>query len=204
LKELAAFKKLAHLELSGAQVTDESLRVLCDLGLVHTLGQTRPRWRDPVPKTDAEVVALDLSGAGLTDGGMKELARLKNLTFLDVRKTQVSGAGLRDLAPLKKLVTLHLDREQMTDATLHNLRAAGLLHALADAKAKGNARPRSADEVHVLTLNGTLTDAGLLELVGLKNLTELHLVQTNVSDAGITRLRKALPECRIFIDMPAP
>jgi internalin A len=37
----------------------------------------------------------------------------------------------------------------------------------------------------------------LKELVALKNLTDLGLFRTNVTDAGVNELRKALPKCKI-------
>jgi len=42
-----------------------------------------------------------------------------------------------------------------------------------------------------------VTDAGLKELAGLKQLTTLNLLGTQVTDAGRKELQKALPECDI-------
>jgi hypothetical protein len=49
-----------------------------------------------------------------------------------------------------------------------------------------------------LDLNGTkVTDAGLKELAGLKNLKLLFLFDAPVTPAGIAELKKALPGCKI-------
>jgi hypothetical protein len=37
----------------------------------------------------------------VTDAGLKELAPLKNLTYLNLGSTQVTNAGLKELATLK-------------------------------------------------------------------------------------------------------
>ena len=53
--------------------------------------------------------------------------------------------------------------------------------------------------LHTLHLGGTkVTDRGLKELVGLKNLHTLDLSFTAVTDAGLAELQKALPACKII------
>ena len=42
-----------------------------------------------------------------------------------------------------------------------------------------------------------ITDAGLAGLKGLTNLGSLNLENTQVTDAGVAELRKALPNCSI-------
>ena len=45
-----------------------------------------------------------------------------------------------------------------------------------------------------------VTDAGAKELLALKGLTYLDLTRTQVTDAGMKELRKALPGCSILPD----
>ena len=53
--------------------------------------------------------------------------------------------------------------------------------------------------LHTLNLNFTpVTDAGLKELADLKNLHTLDLSFTAVTDAGLAELQKALPACKII------
>jgi hypothetical protein len=42
-----------------------------------------------------------------------------------------------------------------------------------------------------------VTDAGLEHLAGLKNLAQLNLKGTAVTDQGIAKLKAALPNCNI-------
>ena len=84
---------------------------------------------------------------------------------------------------------------------------------------RGNIAPVSFDTEHVsavetlsqlkslkvlrylfdLDLSGTtITDAELVHLNGIPNLTCLNLQETTITDAGVTELQKALPNCYIF------
>jgi len=42
-----------------------------------------------------------------------------------------------------------------------------------------------------------MTDAGLEQLKGLTSLRYLHVADTQVTDAGVSELKKALPNCTI-------
>ena len=50
----------------------------------------------------------------------------------------------------------------------------------------------------MVNLGGTnITDAGLRHLQGLINLKRLHLLDTQVTDAGVAELQQALPKGKI-------
>ena len=166
------------------------------------------------------LTSLDLYGTQVTDAGLKELAGLSSLQTLNLGGTKVTDAGLKELAGLKNLATLYLPNG-LTDAGLRSLREFGLLHTLPESLGK-QGTPNSAEEVISLNLSGTsVTDAGLKEMAGPKNLSSLSLVKmqvtdsglneltglkylssldlrTRVTDKGVAELRKALPNC--FID----
>lgn len=176
----------------------------------------------PLPKWAQEITSLHLAGTGVTDKGLKQLAELNNLATLDLQDTKVTDAGLKQLASLKKLTSLGLSEAQLSDANLRVLREIGLLHCLSQASAGRGPRPKSAEEVVSLALcRGPVTDSGLRELEGLKNLAWLDLRATHVTDAGlkelaalkklvilllqdtrvtnagVAELRKPLPKCEI-------
>lgn len=48
-----------------------------------------------------------------------------------------------------------------------------------------------------LRFNKDITDAGIVHLEGLKQLRHLHIDGTGITEAGLIRLRKALPDCEI-------
>jgi hypothetical protein len=64
------------------------------------------------------LIWLDLSRTGITDAGLKALARMPNLERLDLRGTAVGDAGVEALAPLRRLETLGLYGTAVTDAGL--------------------------------------------------------------------------------------
>jgi serine/threonine protein kinase/Leucine-rich repeat (LRR) protein len=126
--------------------------------------------------------ALNLEGKpGVTDAGLKELAGLKQLQWLNLVGTLVTDAGLKELAGLKQLQWLSLVRSRVTDAGLKEL--AGL------------------KQLRGLNLVDTeVTDAGLKQLAALIDLTEVRLSSTKVTAAGVAALQKALPKCKIAWD----
>jgi hypothetical protein len=176
----------------------------------------------PLPKAPEQITSLDLSATGVTDAGLKQVAKLSSLATLELQGTKVTDRGLKELAGLKNLTTLGLSESQLSDTTLRALREIGLLHVLSEASAPKGERPKSADDVGSLALCRTpvtdaglkelvelknltwldlresrVTDVGLKELAGLKHLTRLLLQDTRVTAAGIAELRTALPNCRI-------
>jgi Leucine-rich repeat (LRR) protein len=197
VKQLARIKKLNSLVLDRPKLTDGMLRTLREAGLLHTLADAEVAFDPKVPiKRPArpeDVVRLNLVGAPLTDAGLKEVAGLKNLEWLDLRGTTAgrTAAGLMELAGLKKLNNLVLDESQITDEVLRGLRAAGILHTLSRASGTPGTdpRPTGAEDVLRLFLNMTpVSDAGLKELADFKNLQYLSLGSTRVTDAGLKEL----------------
>ena len=164
LRGLAGLPKLTAL-LPAHQVSDEMLRVLREVNLLHAL-KNASAGKDKRPTNAEEILTLDLAGTTVTDVGLKELAGLRNLTTLSLYGIQVTDKGLRVLDDL------------------------GLLHALQNAGGLDGKRPTKADEVVSLYLSNTrLTDTGLKGLERFKNLTELELHATEVTDDGLKQLR---------------
>ncbi len=144
----------------------------------------------PLPKSPEEVTRIDLSGTAIADASLKPLAGLKNLESLDVRYTKITHEGLKALAGLTKLRLIQLDDELVTEATLRTLREMGMLHTLPLAASdRRDERPATDDEIVRIELyHIPLTDGGLKELTGLKNLADLRLQVARVTDAGLKEL----------------
>jgi hypothetical protein len=124
------------------------------------------------------IISVDFYGAKVTDAGLKELAVLKSLQFLELRGTKVTDAGLKELAGLESLQFLELRGRKVTDAGVKELAGLKSLQSLWLSMTK-------------------VTDTGLKELAGLKSLRYLDVAGTKVTDAGVMELRKALPNCTI-------
>jgi internalin A len=117
------------------------------------------------------------------------LGSLKNLTSLELRLTAISDVGLKNLAPLQNLDTLYIDLFGYSAARLRVLREIGLLHAYFGMYGKDHSRPKSANDVTEIWLVGvTLTHGGLNELRDFKNLRELVLHSSLVTDEDLKDL----------------
>jgi len=78
-------------------------------------------------KADLEqVTEIDLGGTEITDAGLKEVAKLKQLTSLELAGCeQITDTGLKEVAKLQKLTYLDLScYEQITDAGVAQLQKA--------------------------------------------------------------------------------
>ena len=93
--------------LSGAARADEASAVKA----VENLGGKVTR-DDKLP--GKPVIGVHLHEIGVTDAALKELADLKQLTWLSLTVTRVTDAGLKELADLKQLTTLNLEDTKVT------------------------------------------------------------------------------------------
>jgi internalin A len=204
LAELAPLRNLHFLALERTIVTDDALRSLRELGLLHAL-YFEVRTAEKRFTRDEDVVSLDLSDTNVTEAGLKELAALKALTTLNLSHTHVASCGLSELAALKGLADLDLSHTRVTDAGLKQLARLETLTALNLSHTKvtdsGLSELAALPNFTFLGLAGTkVTDVGLKKLAALnnlKNLKNLDLSQTGVTDAGVKELQKALPNCQI-------
>lgn len=164
LKELAPLKNLTTIEWFN--VTDETLKVLREAGLLHALSHaTGADGRRPA-KVE-EVVSLNL-----------------NHNF-----SKVTGAGLKELGGLKNLTALDLPPTALTDEGMKTLRELNWMHTIPRARAAKDQRPAKPEDVTTFDLSGTpASDAALKELVPLKNLTTLNLSGVRLSAAGLKQL----------------
>jgi serine/threonine protein kinase len=124
---------------------------------------------------------LSLAKAGLNDASLGQLPKLPALKRLVLDGNEIRGPGLAALSTQPALVDLSLGCPSLTDLFAKNL---------AELK-----------QLKRLSLAGSgLGDAGIKHLEGLTNLEALDLRQTKVTAAGIDRLQKALPKCKIDWD----
>jgi Leucine-rich repeat (LRR) protein len=162
----------------------------------------------------------------VTDRGLKNISRLKNLEGISLGHTRITNAGLKHLAGLKNLTALNLGYIKVSDdgaAILGNFK--GLISlSLLDAPISdtGLKRLTNLDKLENLDLSHTkvtdeglkclksfksltyvdlagtcITDAGVKELAELKNVRELILGYTQVTESAKKTLAKALPKCLV-------
>jgi hypothetical protein len=143
----------------------------------------------PVTDADLEHVAalpdlkiLNLSNTRITDEGLKRLTGLTKLKFLYLFNTEISDAGMLSLVELPRLEVLCLDRTQITDVGLKTLEELPRL-----------------EKLHVHS-RAPVTDAGLESLAKHTRLFELRIGGPGLTEAGVERLKAALPNCEVFFD----
>jgi len=67
-----------------------------------------------------QLTSIDLGSCEqITDAGLKAVVKLKQLTTLGLRGTQITGVGIKELATLQKLTALNLAQcNRLTDKGL--------------------------------------------------------------------------------------
>ena len=75
----------------------------------------------PAPET---AFGLDLMHPGITDAGLKEVAKLQQLSSLNLSFTKITDGGLKEVAKLQQFTILNLRGTQITDAGVAELKKA--------------------------------------------------------------------------------
>lgn len=173
------------LTLPGSYVTDSSLE---HVGRMTTLeGFDAPR---------AERV---------TDAGVKHLAGLRSLQYIDLGYSGLSDSGLEVLAGLPALETLRVHETRVSD------RGVGAVSRIPNLKEFmiGDCKGRITDQGLVqlvrarrlksLCIPGTaLTDDGLMKLAALPDLKELWVGATRVTNEGKQAFRRLRPGVAVY------
>jgi formylglycine-generating enzyme required for sulfatase activity len=184
LAQVALRKELRVLNLGGTAVTDDGLQALAGL---------------------EQLQVLHANDTKITDRGLVHLQGLANLRILLLSNTTVTDAGLGSVKGLKELELLGLHGTEVTDAGFVHLKDLGQLKTLELAgtavTGAGFEHLRVLPRLDTLVLHDSeLDDAGLRYVSGLQELTLLNLSRTRVTGDAITKLRAALPNCRIIWD----
>jgi len=150
MKDIARFRMLQHLAISGTRVTDVGLKELVQLG--------------------NNLQGLSLGGLDISDAGLQSLGKLQGLRYLVLgNNPKVTDTGVKELARLKRLHTLGLTGTKVTDASLKELARLtgleGLFLGSTLVTDEGLKELRGLENLKYLTLNTTkVTDQGVASL----------------------------------------
>lgn len=181
-------------------VTDAGLTGLAKLKSLKTLTCQRGKITAAGLKAldgSTTLVELNLTGCPLDDSAAPHLAKLTNLTMLNVSVTKLTGKGLAAVAAgATKLTILGADGTGVTDADLPAFAALpGLTHlslggtAVSDVGMAALAKSKSLTS---LTLHDTkVTDTGVVSLAGLPKLQFLTLYRLGLTDVSLVALAEA-------------
>jgi len=159
--------RITEINFTGTRITDS---VLQKIDLVNSKGLTHV--------TDLSLANV-VRGKGITDAGLKFLAKLPSLECLDVCQTHITGRGLTHISRPDKLRELDLSYSQLTDASIVHL--------------------EKFSNLRDLDLTGTgITDGAIRVLKGLKRLERLCVIETKITENGAKKLEAALPNTEIL------
>lgn len=179
LWELQSLQGLESLFLRGRRVAGPALQVVGAL----------PR-----------LASLSLRGSDVRDRDMQRVAGARGLRFFDASGTAVTDRGVAELAPLVELQALVLSGVRITDSgmrVLSGFKALSTLNLVGADVTRQGLSALAGLPISWLDLTGCrrIGDDCLEALSALPNLRHLHLWKAAVTEAGLQRIKTALPDC---------
>jgi Leucine Rich repeat len=200
--EIAPLLQLEDLNLAWTNITDKSAEVIGGMTRLVSLDIGGTQITDagmiPIGKL-IHLKSLSVVDRTMTDEGLKPLKGLRELTYLDANRTNVSG--LWAIASLTQLQHLDLHGSQLTDDGLRPILAltnlewldVGMGTKITD---RGLLTIGGLSRLTYLCISGDeVTDRGVRFLSTLTNLQSMVVNDTLITDATI---REALPNCQIL------
>lgn len=204
---LRPFDRITEVTCGGPLCVDEQLAALADLHDVAVITIMSNEVRDGGLRQLAglsEMTYLDAWGPShIGDGGVAYLSGLYELKTLNLGSSEVTDRGALHLAHLTKLEKLDLGRCQISDAGLTHLAGLHELRILEliedNISDAGIASFTRLTRLERLGLCYTrISDASVPRLMTLKKLNVLDLRRTRLTPQAIGRLKQALPVCKVF------
>ena len=203
---LSGLTQLTHLDLGASNITDVGLESLARLTKLEKLALYESNLGDAAIAQLTgltNLVDLALSASLLTDEGASLLAELKNhLIFLDLNDSRIGDNGLAHILKAENISILRLNGTRITDVGLMNIATMTKLIRLSVGRTsvtdQGIKSIVKCNDIADLDLNNTaITDQCLPYLYKCKKLLFLNIENTGITAAGIDRLKKELPNCRV-------
>lgn len=184
IQALAGHKSLEYLLISdNANVTGEGLRVLQELPALKSLNLSfdRELLKEQSDKIHLQhlhgldaLTRLIIGGVALSNSDLKNIGRMKTLTYLEIRSgLVVNDEVIGQLAGLTSLNVLSFRETTVTDAGLAQLVDLG--------------------DLEHLNISGLFTDRGLEHLNQLKSLRSLQVASPHLTEEGVVHLKQAHP-----------
>jgi hypothetical protein len=173
------FADIAHVNVSGPQVTNDTLAHLSSLPHLQLLGIDSDQITDSGVAMFArskDLISFGVTSKNVTVASIDHLQGLPNLVWLQCSGRQVNDSWISHIIKLKSLESVCLHNTEVTDEGIAELASLPKLHGL-------------------YFEDMPITDARLEQLHGMSNLIRVGLHQTQVTKNGIKRLQTALPSC---------
>lgn len=150
------------------------------------------------------LTGIDADRADLTDAWLIDLPPLENLTFLSLDDTPgITDEGIRHIAKHQNLEHLFLSYTGLTDASMKSLQSLKSLKRawfegtkITDASMAGFRLMPGIEEIGIAYTE--VTTEGFLELAGIRTLKKVGIKGCdNISVEGIRRFKAQLPDCEV-------
>lgn len=192
VSSLAVLTKLRYLTLLNTAVTNAGIG---ELRTLTNLQQLSIHSNDIGDGAIGKLKGLHLRelsiGDAITDAGLNDLAHFNTLRVLDLARLPITDAGLKSIPQMTAQSVLNLDGTMISDRGLNELERLTTLHV---GGRNVLAPPRRLQTVPGLTelhLEETgITDAGLSRLMTFENVPTLFLRGTKVSPEGMDELQR--------------
>jgi hypothetical protein len=206
---ISRLPQLRYLELAGCNVGEEGLALIGQMRSLEFLSlssnQDSLGFREGLAHLAKLPVLriLHLSAWPADQKILEQVARISSLWVLDLNGSRLDAESLAALRNLPQLRGLVLgqgigDQGLLRVSNLSTLTALSLFGTrVSDA---GLAYLTKLPALERLVLQGVgeaVTDAGLEHLAAVVTLREIRLKKTGATQAGVARLRQALPDCSI-------
>lgn len=146
------------------------------LAAKHIDGSWLPAMRDL-----NQIQLIRITEGSIAPDAWAPLGELRHLSELKIT-IPVSTQCLQAISKLPKLTWVELEYCDIDDAMLAHLKL------------------QAHEGLRLLLVDNPITDAGLAHLEGFKQLESLDLQGTDVTAAGVQKLKAALPKCTIFFE----
>lgn len=153
-----------------------------------------------------EAGAVHLSDKGITDAIFFYFRELKKITALSLYNTSVTGEGFRYLTDKKELIILDFGGSPITDTGLFylsridfsdNIIILNLRDSYISDEGMKYIEMMRIGKGRINLRHTAVTDIGIKRLSQFKDLVEIDLLYTNVTESGGEWLKKQLPEANI-------
>lgn len=204
---LRPFDRITEVFCGGPLCVDEQLAALADLHDVAKVTIMSNEVRDGGLRHLAGLSTMTYldasSNSHIGDDGVVYLSGLHELETVNLHASGITDRGVAHLAHLTKLERLDLGRCKISDAGLTHLAGLHELRILEliedDISDAGAASLTRLTNLERLGLCGTrISEAGVPRFMAFKKLDFLDLRGTRLTPQAIARLKQALPACKVF------
>ncbi|QDT01757.1 Leucine Rich repeats (2 copies) [Rubripirellula lacrimiformis] len=188
-----ALSKLTHLQslsLWGTTVDDDDIDHLAGLANLRTIDLTFTDVTGESLRALSSLknlLSIRLEGCDVKDEHLAPVTEMPQLAMLYLGRTNVTDAGLTHLRGLKNLNLLQLSDCTITDSGLASL---GDLPVIQHLWLSKTIRYGTGDR-------SNLTDNSIDYLASLDTLIDLQIADSQLTDAGLERLRDGLPKAKV-------